>query len=259
MQVDLPDPERKERERSFHNDAFAGDKRAEMSGFYAVTRHSAEAFSEQILARARDSVVLEYGCGPGTYAFQLAKVAKKVVGIDISDVAIEIARGRAISGGFDNTEFHTMDAEALSFADASFDLVCGRAIIHHLDVNRAFSTISRVLKPGGCALFYEPLGHNPAINFYRSRTPEMRTIDEHPLLMSDVATARRYFRKVSLEPFVLLALLAYPVRGTKLFDGTLRMLDSIDRLIFKIPGVGRMAWTSLWLLEDPIPAGNSRP
>jgi SAM-dependent methyltransferase len=46
------------------------------------------------------------------------------------------------------------DAEALPFADASFDLVLGHAVLHHLpDLDRSFSEFHRVLKPGGRILF----------------------------------------------------------------------------------------------------------
>lgn len=38
--------------------------------------------------------------------------------------------------------------------------------------------------------FSEPLGHNPIINWYRNRTPEMRTEDEHPLLIKDIEFAK---------------------------------------------------------------------
>ena len=46
------------------------------------------------------------------------------------------------------------DAERLPFADASFDLVLGHAVLHHLPhLDRAFAEFRRVLKPGGRFLF----------------------------------------------------------------------------------------------------------
>ena len=42
------------------------------------------------------------------------------------------------------------DAERLPFADASFDLVLGHAVLHHIpDLRRAFAEFERVLAPGG--------------------------------------------------------------------------------------------------------------
>ena len=92
--------------------------------------------------------------------------------------AIEHARAEGLE---DRLTFRVMDAEQLEFADDSFNLVCGSGVLHHLDLNRAYAEVARVLEPTGIGVFEEPLGHNPAINAYRRRTPEMRTVDEHPL------------------------------------------------------------------------------
>src|SRR3954451_10105127 len=46
------------------------------------------------------------------------------------------------------------DATELPFADESFDLVLGHAVLHHLpDLDRAFAEFLRVLRPGGTLLF----------------------------------------------------------------------------------------------------------
>ncbi len=46
------------------------------------------------------------------------------------------------------------DAERLPFADASFDLVFGHAVLHHIpDLERAFAEFARVLEPGGTIVF----------------------------------------------------------------------------------------------------------
>ncbi len=219
--------------------------------FYSVMKPTNEYFERQLIDRARGKTVLEYGCGPGTHSFRLAAVAERVVGIDISDVAIGQARERAKARGIGNTEFHVMDAEQLTFPDAAFDLVCGRAIVHHLDVKRCFENVARVLKPGGSALFHEPLGYNPIINLYRKLTPKMRTEDEHPLLREDLATARQYFTRVEMRPFVLTALGAVPFRSTALFKPILGTLSGLDSLLFRIPLVPLLAWTSVWVLQDP--------
>ena len=104
----------------------------------------------------------------GSHAhFMATNGAARVVGIDISDVAIEKARGASRAAGIENAEYRRMNAEFLEFDDNSFDLICGTAILHHLDLTRAYSELARVLKPGGLAVFMEPLGHNPLINVYR--------------------------------------------------------------------------------------------
>lgn len=247
------DRARKLREKEFHNEAFAGDVRKDLDRFYSVVKPCTADFEREILERARGKVVLEYGCGPGTHSFRLAAVAQRVVGIDISEVAVEQARARAIAEGAGNTEFHVMDAENLSFPDAEFDLVCGRAIVHHLDVRRCFSTVARVLTPEGAALFHEPLGHNPVINLYRRLTPKMRTVDEHPLLMNDLEEARRHFERVEMRPYVLFSLIAAAFNRSGLFARALSALSAVDRACFALPFLRRYAWTSIWILEGPRP------
>ena len=245
------DRKRKDLERDFHNKTFAHSLRDDAQRFYSVMKPTNEYFEGQLKSLAQGKTVLEYGCGPGTHSFRLAAVAERVVGIDISDVAISQARERAKAKGIENTEFHVMDAERLTFPDSTFDLVCGRAIVHHLDVQRCFENVSRVLKPGGSALFHEPLGYNPLINLYRKLTPKMRTGSEHPLLRKDLAMARDYFSRVELHPFVLTALGAVPFRDTALFKPLLGTLTALDSLLFRIPLVTLLAWTSIWILQDP--------
>ena len=69
-----------------------------------------------------------------------------------------------------------------------------------------------MLAPGGWAAFVEPLGHNPLINAYRRRTPEMRTPDEHPLRVEDFVMAGDRFELVEVDYFNLLTLASVPLR-----------------------------------------------
>jgi SAM-dependent methyltransferase len=250
---------RLDREREFHDRAFAENVRARVKGFYAVTGALFEWYEDELAKRAPGARALEYGCGPGSRAFHLARQGADVVGIDISPVAIEQAaeQGRA-EGLEDKLEFRVMDAEALELEDDSFDIVCGSGIIHHLDLARSYAEIARVLKPDGVGLFTEPLGHNPAINWYRNRTPDMRTVDEHPLLMKDLDLAERWFGDVGARFFTLAPLLAIPLRNRAGFERVVATLDGVDRALFRaIPPLRRQAWmVGLTLTEprSPVPA-----
>lgn len=119
-----------------------------------------------------------------------------MTGIDISDVAITESRLRADREQVKGVDFLVMDAEALEFDDSTFDLVCGLGILHHLDLRRAYAELARTLKPDGSGIFVECLAHNPPINLYRRATPQIRTEDEHPLLMGDLELAKQYFGTV---------------------------------------------------------------
>lgn len=259
MTSDETDEARLDRERRFHNERFAeggGERRS--SRFYSVAGDALREYSERVMAVEPGRRVLEYGCGSGSMAFDLARAGARVVGIDISDVAVAAARARAGSEGLDAT-FEVMDAEALDLPADSFDLVCGSGILHHLDLERSMSELSRVMAPGGRAVFFEPLGHNPLINLYRRVTPGERTVDEHPLLEADLVAMRDHFARVEVRGYDLFALAALPLRGrTELVEG----LQGLDRRVFaRWPRAQKMAWTVLVELSEPVelPVGGDRP
>lgn len=89
--------------------------------------------------------------------------------------------------------FTLMDANRLKFPDESFDIVFGKAILHHLDLARALSEIRRVLKPLGRIVFSEPLGVNPVAKLVRLMTPQARTTDEQPLRKQELARIQEQF------------------------------------------------------------------
>ena len=211
--------------------------------FYAVARASDRHYLHQLDMIPDGSSVLEYGCGEGSQSLRLAHRCD-VTGIDISPVGVEHARDEANRRGLTSATFAVMDAESLTFPDATFDAVCGSGILHHLDLRRSFGEVARVLKQGGVAIFTEPLGHNPLINAYRDRTPQYRTPDEHPLLMRDLALARQYFSSVECEYFSLSTLAAVPLHSTRVFASALRAGEIVDKTLFKvIPPARRLAWT----------------
>jgi len=231
------------REKEYHNKAFSEGVRKAADKYYTIHAVSLKKLYKVLEKYASGKDVLEYGCGPGHNAFFLAQHARKLIAIDISDFAIRSASETAEELNITNAEFREMNAEELDFEDNSFDLVFGNSIIHHLDLDICFREIKRVLKPGGKAIFYEPLGHNFFINYYRKSTPEMRTEDEHPLMMKDIRLAEKYFNDVSVDFFHLTTLAAVPLRKTFLFRPFLSFLAATDRLIFKtFPFMKKNAW-----------------
>ncbi len=108
--------------------------------------------------------VLEIGCGTGEIALR-AKARTgptgSVAGIDPSPETIAVARQKAARANL-NIDYRVAGAEALPFADATFDVVLSSLMMHHLPEDlkpRALAEIRRVLKPGGRLLvvdFTEP-------------------------------------------------------------------------------------------------------
>jgi ubiquinone/menaquinone biosynthesis C-methylase UbiE len=121
-----------ERAAAFYEDAWSGATRA---------------FCEPLLDAAGVSAgtrLLDVACGPGYVAGAASERGATVVGLDVAEHMVELARGN-----YPAVEFLTGDAHELPFADGSFDAVTMNFGIHHVaDPERVFSEAARVLRPG---------------------------------------------------------------------------------------------------------------
>ena len=123
--------------------------------------------------------VLECGGGTGSSAFEIARQGGRVVGIDISPVRIAMATERAAAEGHRTSFIRGGRCRTPPVRRRLMDRIVGGAILHHLDLDKAYSEIARALKPGGLAVFVEPMGHNPIINGTGAGPPKCHP-DEHP-------------------------------------------------------------------------------
>jgi ubiquinone/menaquinone biosynthesis C-methylase UbiE len=103
------------------------------------------------LKLAADSRVLELGCGPGSLWRQ--NIARIPAGwqITLTDFSPGmLAEARTNLAGAHPFAFELADAQALPFADASFDAVIANHMLYHVpDRAKAFAEIRRVLRPAG--------------------------------------------------------------------------------------------------------------
>lgn len=231
------------REKDFHENRFGSDdsNRQAQLKFYSVTIEARNKYRFLIEEKLSNSEVLEYGCGEKIEVIEGSFEYKNFVAIDISEVAVEKCRKKY--KGVDKAQFEVMNAEQLLFQDAKFDLIYGSGIIHHLDIDLSMKEISRCLKNGGSAVFFEPLGHNPFINFYRKLTPKARSQDEHPLLVSDLEKIRTKFKNVEEFYFVLFTLLLFPLRNLKLFSQIYKFFSKIENTFLnEMPNLKKYCW-----------------
>ena len=102
--------------------------------------------------------LLDFGCGPGSYSVMCAHLGYEVWGFDISPGNVVAARALAGRYGMaDRTHFAVGAAESLEYQDSFFDVIVGIDILHHVDIRPAIEECLRVLKPGGVAIFKEPV------------------------------------------------------------------------------------------------------
>jgi ubiquinone/menaquinone biosynthesis C-methylase UbiE len=98
---------------------------------------------------------LEIGAGTGYFSLNLlqAGVVSHATCTDISPGMVSTLSANAKRLGLD-VRAARADAESLPFADQSFDLLLGHAVLHHLpNLRRAFAEFHRVLRPGGRIAF----------------------------------------------------------------------------------------------------------
>lgn len=116
--------------------------------------------------------VLDYGCGNGENTLPLVTRGARVIGVDVSNDLLRLARQRLLlHGALEGATFLAGSAHDLPLPDDSVDVVLGIAILHHLDLKLAAREVHRVLKPGGVAVFQEPVRNSRLMAALRAAIP----------------------------------------------------------------------------------------
>ena len=121
-------------------------------------------------ARLRSGLrVLDLGSGTGYPALlgaQAVGPTGSVIGMDLAEQMLDVARRKASSLKLTNVTFRTGDVTTLPFEANSFDAVTSRFCLMFLpDIPKAAAEIARVLKPGGwlAAAVWSTPDKNPSI------------------------------------------------------------------------------------------------
>ncbi len=192
--------------------------------------------------------VLELGCGPGDEAIIMARRGAHVTALDIAPSSVRIVGERARANGVDSSiEVFCMTAEQLAFPAASFDTVVGFGLLHHADPAVLGPEVRRVLRQGGQALFFEPLGTNPVLEFARDHLPyrdKHHSLNDHPLRYKQIRQVGQCFRSTRRREFYLFSMISRAVGGEMSFP----FLWSLDEfLIEHMPFV--RSWCRYVLVE----------
>ncbi len=181
--------------------------------------------------------VLDLGCGTGYPAILAAQVVGGqglVVGLDLSEGMLSVARRKAEGLGLRNITFHIEDATTLPFELASFDAVISRFCLMFLpDIPKALNEIARVLRPDGylAAAIWSTPDKNP---FIRIPVDVIKRFIEVPTPAPDQPGIFRLARQGDLlritEEAGLTGISDEEVTGESIFDSADEYLENVRDL-----------------------------
>ncbi len=233
------------REKDFHNKLQSKTKERFENKFYKAINNCGEDFLVYLKDNAKNSDILDYGCGIGSFTEKVIKYnPKKITGIDISEISIDKAKKKAKELNID-IDYRVDNCEKTSLDQNSFDIVYGTGILHHLEIDKCLDEIHRVLKSKGNLLFIEPLGTNPIINLYRKLTPNARSKDEHPLIKKDFDYIEKKFSDIKIRYYGFLTLIFFPFYKTPKNSKLFKLLVSFDQFLFRFKLFQLLAWSVL--------------
>jgi len=186
--------------------------------------------------------MLDYCCGTGITAIYFALCGAEVWAFDASYEAIDIAlKSSEMSGVAKRTHFDVLDAQRLPYENDFFDVAFCQSALHIvIDYPNCPYELSRVLKPGGRAVFCEEgLGYNTFLGPIRwLRRRKWVKCGGRPLKYPDIEQFGIPFSRTKIQHFNLSLQVKTAFRGQLHRYGSLRpwtrkllkTLEKIDRM-----------------------------
>jgi ubiquinone/menaquinone biosynthesis C-methylase UbiE len=180
---------------------------ARASDYLASAVHASGEDLDQIEAAVRGcsaARVLDLGCGGGHVCYRVAAHVSEVVALDLSRQMLETVLHAASERGLRNITAQQSVAERLPFGDEHFDFVISRLSAHHWrDLEAGLREASRVLVPGGRALFIDSVAPAAPLLDSHLQTMELLRDPSHVRNYTNpewvAALARAGFAVVSLR------------------------------------------------------------
>jgi len=230
---------------------------ADFEGFNPLLLDSFSFCYQWLERKCKNKKVLDYGCGNGIHSIFLAKSgAEKVIGIDLSEKSLAIARKRAKREGLEEKiEFLKMDCEKMEFPDNSFDIIFDGGTFSSLDLQKAVPELARILRPNGSLIGIETFGHNPFTNLKRkiNKMTGKRTswATGHIFKMQDLEEAKKYFEKIEVDYFHLISWISFPFLSFSGGKTLLRFFETIDKILLKIPFLRKYSFKAVFIFSEP--------
>lgn len=255
--------ERKQKEINYYNDRAREwlversdeNKEGDFEGFNPHLL-SSYAFCYQTLeGYCQGKKILDYGCGNGVHSIFLAKYGKEVIGIDLSESSLQIAREKARKERVeDKVEFLLMDCEKLDFPDNTFDIIFDGGTFSSLDIKKVLPELSRILKPEGFLVGIETLGHNPFANLKRKINKKTGKRTEwavkHIMRMENLKEMESYFDKVEIKFFHLISWIIFPFLKVKKIIFLLKPLEVVDRIFLNLSFLRKYSFKVVFVFKS---------
>jgi SAM-dependent methyltransferase len=193
-----------------------------------------------------EKVVLDLGSARGDVCFLLAPRVKESIGIDASPRALEIAEAERRRRGLENVRFVLGDVAALDpIPDRSIDVAGAFDLLEHVDdetVRQMLRALRRVLKPGGLFAVYTP-----------NREHYVERMKAHDFLLKQFPEHIAVRRPEEIRR--LLALEGWRVLEMRYATAPFPLVRWVERLLWRLPGLGRLFRYRILLKAVPAGAG----
>jgi len=219
----------------------------------APRRRFNKEFRFRVLGNLAGRRVLDVGCGDGLNMTMFAKMGADVTGIDVSPGALDVAHRRAeVNGVADSVRLVCSPIETADLPDASFDVVWGDGILHHVldELEPTVRRLVRWVKDDGLIVFSEPVNLFEPLRRLRRLVPVHTdaTPGERPLVASELEIVRRYVPDLRLRHYMLLGRLDRFVlvnfnyeRSSAIRRAIVNAIDLLDYGLLSLPLIDRLA------------------
>ena len=219
----------------------------------ALRRRFNKEFRFRLLGNLAGRRVLDVGCGDGLNMTTFARMGADVTGIDVSPGALDVAHRRAeVNGVADSVRLVCSPIETADLPDASFDVVWGDGILHHVldELEPTVRRLVRWVKDDGLIVFSEPVNLFEPLRRLRRLVPVHTdaTPGERPLVGSELEIVRRYVPDLRLRHYMLLGRLDRFVlvnfnyeRSSAIRRAIVNAIDLLDYGLLSLPLIDRLA------------------
>lgn len=228
-------------------------------------------FISEKLGNLKGKRLLDVGCGLGEASVFFAIQGAKVLSTDLSEGMLNATQSLARKYNV-GVDVHKSSAESLLLPESEkFDVIYVGNLFHHVDIEPTILRLKPHLTKGGTLISWDPVAYNPLINVYRVIATETRTVDEHPLKLSDIRLFKKHFQKVecrwfwftTLVIFILMAVVQFKnpnkvrywkkvVEDGEKWSVLYRPLKALDDLLLQIfPFLRPLCWNVVIVSSEP--------